>query len=54
MLRFWTLPTVLDAAALDALVLDVSILDVVNTPYEGDFGCFLEVTNVGCCVLDVA
>ena len=41
--------TVLDAAVLDALVLDVSILDVVNTPYEGDFGCYLEVMNIGCC-----
>ena len=41
--------SVLDAAALDATVLDGTILDVVNTPYEGDFGCFLEVMNVGCC-----
>ena len=41
--------TVLDAAVLDALILDVSILDVVNTPYEGDFGCYLEVMNIGCC-----
>ena len=41
--------TVLDAAVLDALVLDASILDVVNTPYEGDFGCSLEVMSVGCC-----
>ena len=41
--------TVLDAAVLDALVLDVSILDVVNAPYEGDFRCFLEVMNIGCC-----
>ena len=41
--------TVLDASVLDALVLDVSILDVVNTPYEGDFGRFLEVMNIGCC-----
>ena len=40
--------TVLDAAVLDALVLDVSILDV-NTPYEGHFGCYLEVMNIGCC-----
>ena len=49
--------TVLDAAVFDALVLDVSILDVVNTPcpYEGDFGCYLEVMNIGCCgFLDVA
>ena len=44
--------TVLDAAVLDALVLDASILDVVNTPYEGDLGCSLEVMNVGCCGLD--
>ena len=41
--------TVLDAAVLDALVLDGRILDVVNTPYEGDFGCYLEVMNIGCC-----
>ena len=41
--------SVLDAAVLDATVLDGTILDVVNTPYEGDFGCFLEVMNVGCC-----
>ena len=41
--------SVLDAAVLDATVLDSTILDVVNTPYEGDFGCFLEVMNVGCC-----
>ena len=41
--------SVLDAAILDATVLDGTILDVVNTPYEGDFGCFLEVMNVGCC-----
>ena len=41
--------TVLDAAVLDALVLDASILDVVNTPYEGNFGCSLEVMNVECC-----
>ena len=40
--------TVLDAAVLDALVLNVSIFDVVNTPYEGDFGCYLEVMNIGC------
>ena len=40
---------VLDAAVLDALVLDVSILYVVNTPYEGDFRCYLEVMNIGCC-----
>ena len=40
---------VLDAAVLDATVLNGTILDVVNTPYEGDFGCFLEVMNVGCC-----
>ena len=42
--------SVLDAAVLDATVLDGTILDVVNTPYEGNFGCFLEVMNVGCCV----
>ena len=36
-------------SVLDATVLDGTILDVVNTPYEGDFGCFLEVMNVGCC-----
>ena len=36
-------------SVLDAAVLDGTILDVVNTPYEGDFGCFLEVMNVGCC-----
>ena len=41
--------SVLDAAVLDATVLDGTILDVVNTPYEGDFGRFLEVMNVGCC-----
>ena len=41
--------SVLDAAVLDSTVLDGTILDVVNTPYEGDFGCFLEVMNVGCC-----
>ena len=41
--------TVLDAVALDALVFDVSILDVVNTPYEGDFGSYLEVMNIRCC-----
>ena len=40
--------SVLDAAVLDATVLDGTILDVVNTPYEGDFGGFLEVMNVGC------
>ena len=38
--------TVLDAAVLGALVLDVSILDVVNTPYQGDFRCYLEVMNI--------
>ena len=37
---------VLDAAVLDALVLDASILDVVIC-YEGDFGCYLEVMNIG-------
>ena len=42
-------PSVLDAVVLDATVLDGTILDVVNTPYEGDSGCFLEVMNVGCC-----
>ena len=36
-------------SVLDAAVLDGTILDVVNTPYEGDFGCFLEVMNVGYC-----
>ena len=41
--------SVLDAAVLDATVLDGTILDVVNTPYEGEFGRFLEVMNVGCC-----
>ena len=41
--------SVLDAVVLDATVVDGTILDVVNTPYEGDFGCFLEVMNVGCC-----
>ena len=41
--------SVLDAAVLYATVLDGTILDVVNTPYEGDFGCFLEVMNVACC-----
>ena len=40
--------SILDAAVLDATVLDGTILDVVNTPYEGDFGCSLEVMNVGC------
>ena len=39
----------MDPAVLDALVFDASILDVVNTPYEGDFGCPFEVMNVGCC-----
>ena len=53
--RLWTLDAaVLDAleigcydlgcfdthSVLDAAVLDGTILDVVNTPYEGDFGCF--------------
>ena len=38
--------SVLDAAVLDATVLDVTILDVANTPYEGEFGCFLGVMNV--------
>ena len=41
--------SVLDAAVLDATILDVTILDVANTPYEGDFGCSLEVMNVGFC-----
>ena len=41
--------SVLHAAVLDATVLDVTILDVANTPYEGDFGCSLEVMNDGCC-----
>ena len=36
-------------SVLDAAVLDVTILDVANIPYEGDFGCSLEVMNVGCC-----
>ena len=53
MLRFWMLwkldVMILDALILiqfwmlrflDATVLDGTILDVVNTPYEGDFGCF--------------
>ena len=35
-------------SVLDAAVLDGTILDVVNTPYEGSFGCYLEVMNVGC------
>ena len=42
--------TLLDAAFLDAVILDVAALDVVNAPYTGDFGCFLDVMNFGCYV----
>ena len=41
--------SVLDAADLGATISDVTNLDVANTLYEGDFGCSLEVMNVGCC-----
>ena len=42
--------TILDAAFWDVVVLDVEALDAVNAPYAGDFGCFFEVMNLGCCV----